>query len=703
MPHPLRHFNKPARLNRPGRAIQYLLYALLISAHGGALLADQPVSEVEVEVEDDYLTEEDVFTHIPVITGASHFPQKISNSPTSISIIDRAMIEASGALEVVDLLRLVPGFQAYFGSAGYGTANYHALPQQFANRLEVKVDGRSVYESLFNIVVWQTLGIELEDIDHIEVVRGSNTPSDGANAFNGSINIITKSPASTQGLSGRVEAGDLNTRNYSLVYSNSAEQLSYRLTLQDRSNDGFPTFQDEAVEDQSDTQHIGLRSIWTPNPLDTVEFSLGFSDTELGMTEGSGDEPDSVLRWSFDYNYQYLNWEHRLANNDSFKVLAYHNDLTINVGRSLGLFSEAFGVAPGVLIPGVEDFVVDIRIEDGRSERYELEGRYNGSIGAALRYSAGVAARFDEADSELFFTTSDSFTEEFYRAYINTEIDISSALVLNAGYLIEHTTTVGDVDSYRVSSNYHFNDNNTVRLAFNRAASAPTLLLVNEYRTIHSGENIFDVDRIPFPGLKEEELETVEIGYYGRFLKQRLTLDLKAFVEKYDDIIKDRTHGDYPQDFDNKINYRDNVVWMDVDGYEAQLDFRLTPACLIGLQYTHLNITGEHLRKTAPVRITNLEQRNSEQILNLLIAYDFSNHYSASVNYYRQTEVNYDGGAFVDDYDRLDLRLAKKFFIGKSDGKLELIAHNVLDESYLSFREFNQFERRIYGRAVINF
>ena len=45
-----------------------------------------------------------------VITPA-RLPQRLDESPSTVTVIDRAMIEASGARRLVDVLRLVPGFQ----------------------------------------------------------------------------------------------------------------------------------------------------------------------------------------------------------------------------------------------------------------------------------------------------------------------------------------------------------------------------------------------------------------------------------------------------------------------------------------------------------------------------------------------------------------------------------------------------------------
>ena len=120
---------------------------------------------------------------------------------------------------MVYLFRLVPGLQVYFYHANKPGVAYHTLGGEFSRRLEVKVDGRSVYESIFSSVEWNTLGVSLDDIDYIEVVRGSNAPADGSNAFLASINIVTRSPLVGNELTARAEIGNWGIRNSALTYT----------------------------------------------------------------------------------------------------------------------------------------------------------------------------------------------------------------------------------------------------------------------------------------------------------------------------------------------------------------------------------------------------------------------------------------------------------------------------------------------------
>lgn len=140
------------------------------------------------------VSEADVLGDIPLVNIASRFAQPLKRAPASVTIIDRALLDASGAQTWADIFRLVPGFQSYAVNGNRYGVSYHGFGKGLPNRLEVMVDGRSVYEPVFSAVVWGALGVNFDDIDHIEIVRGPSTPSQGSNALLGAVNIVTRTP-----------------------------------------------------------------------------------------------------------------------------------------------------------------------------------------------------------------------------------------------------------------------------------------------------------------------------------------------------------------------------------------------------------------------------------------------------------------------------------------------------------------------------
>ena len=106
-------------------------------------------------------------------------------------------IQHSGALNIPDLLRMVPGMNVAQVTANTWAISARGLNEEFGNELLVVVDGRNGYSPTFGGVFWDALDIPLENIERIEVIRGPGGSMWGANAVNGVINIITKTAEKT--------------------------------------------------------------------------------------------------------------------------------------------------------------------------------------------------------------------------------------------------------------------------------------------------------------------------------------------------------------------------------------------------------------------------------------------------------------------------------------------------------------------------
>jgi iron complex outermembrane recepter protein len=142
------------------------------------------------------------------VTSPSRKPQAVSQAAAAVSVITSDDIRRSAARNLPDLLRTVPGIQVANITANSWAVSARGLNGRFSNKLLVLIDGRSVYTPTFTGVYWDVQDTALEDIDRIEVIRGSGGTLWGSNAFHGVINIITKSAASTQGSSLQLGAGN---------------------------------------------------------------------------------------------------------------------------------------------------------------------------------------------------------------------------------------------------------------------------------------------------------------------------------------------------------------------------------------------------------------------------------------------------------------------------------------------------------------
>jgi len=138
------------------------------------------------------------------VTSVSKKEQKLSSVAAAIFVISPEDIRRSGATNIPDLLRMVPGLDVAQINGSTWAIGARGFNQQFSNKLLVMIDGRVVYTPNFAGVYWDTVNLPLEDIDRIEVIRGPGGSVWGVNAVDGVISIFTKKAGDTRG--GLVEA-----------------------------------------------------------------------------------------------------------------------------------------------------------------------------------------------------------------------------------------------------------------------------------------------------------------------------------------------------------------------------------------------------------------------------------------------------------------------------------------------------------------
>jgi iron complex outermembrane receptor protein len=133
------------------------------------------------------------------VTSVSRRGQKVSETAAAVFVITQDDIRRSGATSIPEILRIVPGLDVARINGNVWAITARGGNGQFANKLLVLIDGRSVYSPLFSGVYWDDQDTLLEDVERIEVIRGPGGTLWGANAVNGIINIITKHSIDTQG------------------------------------------------------------------------------------------------------------------------------------------------------------------------------------------------------------------------------------------------------------------------------------------------------------------------------------------------------------------------------------------------------------------------------------------------------------------------------------------------------------------------
>lgn len=153
----------------------------------------------------------------PVTMSATGKPQRASDVPADMTILTQDQIRRSGATRLSDILKFVPGMDVRdYGNAS-SEVSVHGYIQPSTPRLLVLVNGRQVYLEDYGYVSWNTIPVQLTEIQQIEFVKGPGSSLFGFNAVAGVINIITVDPQKTETAVFQVTGGSYSTTNYSAV------------------------------------------------------------------------------------------------------------------------------------------------------------------------------------------------------------------------------------------------------------------------------------------------------------------------------------------------------------------------------------------------------------------------------------------------------------------------------------------------------
>jgi iron complex outermembrane receptor protein len=263
--------------------------ALLVS---DALLADE---YDDFELDAPFVLDDD----IPVVLTASRLKQPRAEVPASVTVIEAAQIAAWGVRTLPELMRFVPGMSMGHGDdENNASIAYHASNPSIMRRLQVLVDGRSVFKAGIASVVWDDIPVAMEDILRIEVTRGPNAASYGANSFLGVINIVTKHPGDTLGTRVRYRNGNNGVDDAFVSYSGESNQNSYRITAQIRADDGYDgRYARNGDDDYRDSKRHGFITAYFNRPVDSttqlnMQASLKQGHTDIRRESYELDAPD---------------------------------------------------------------------------------------------------------------------------------------------------------------------------------------------------------------------------------------------------------------------------------------------------------------------------------------------------------------------------------------------------------------------------
>jgi iron complex outermembrane receptor protein len=206
------------------------------------------------------------------VTTQSKEPTQVWNTPAAIFVLTGEDIRRSGATNIPDALRLIPGVNvARVNGSRNWAVGIRGFGDQYSKYVLVLIDGRSIYSPLFGGVWWTVNNVMLEDIDRIEVIRGPGGTIWGADAVNGVINIITRNSQDTKGTLLSAGGGNVDQDTEDARYGSAHKDWTWRTNAF-----GFVRSPEFHIDGQPnyDWSRFGQAGFRTDRARNLTEFTL---------------------------------------------------------------------------------------------------------------------------------------------------------------------------------------------------------------------------------------------------------------------------------------------------------------------------------------------------------------------------------------------------------------------------------------------
>lgn len=478
----------------------------------------------------------------------------ITQASGNVYVITDEDIRHSGATDIPTLLRRIPGIEVIQMTGANYDVSVRGDNQSRANKLLVLLDGRSIYEDMQAEVIWKTIPVTLPEIKRIEVLKGPASAIYGFNAFDGVINIITKSPEEMKGVTLQFGGGEFGTITSAAIAAGREGKLGYRLSVGHDQNNEWRDRNALAFR----SNKFNLHTEYSLSGLSRLKVSGGLVD----VNRHDGPRVDTV-----DVSQQptqgYANVAYERPNFFARIWWTQFNQPSL-IGTNSALTR-----------------VIRFSNRDGSPNQslewasYNIETQHALEFGASNRLTYGLNYRHNAVSSNFL----DQFSrEDRLGFYTQDEWHATPTLTVVAGLRWDLHTEINPTYSPRVSVLYEPVQNHTFRAAMGVAYRPPTIF---ETHT-DSRATIFpsgcptvcavtSVSSLRGSGrLVPEKIISYETGYQGWYFKHRLRVRADLFFNHISDLIIQRSLTTTSFTF---VNGKE----ADIYGGEAGVEFLATP------------------------------------------------------------------------------------------------------------------------------
>jgi iron complex outermembrane recepter protein len=500
-----------ARKSRFGQAIapRLALALAFLSCCAWQLPAQAPPADLT------QLSVEDLMN--VTVTSASKKEQKLSRVAAAVFVITRDDIRNSGALNIPDLLRMVPGLNVAQINASTWAISARGFNGEFSDKLLVLLDGRSVYLPTTSGVFWDVLDVPLADIERIEVIRGPGGASWGANAVNGVINIITRRASDARGGTVSIGGGNLAQGFATAEYGDKfGSGTDYRVFGKYLNDDHQPNPSGLNDGDGWHALRAGFRTDTQLSSSDELSFTGDLYTSRAGFIRNSFPASASLApvatfsEANGSGGYLQGDWNHRISE---------QSDASLQISFDRYRLDDDLREARNTLNAEFD-------------YHFAWGGRQDVVCGAGYRYSSSTT------DGNLVVSLLPANLDtQLFSGFVQDELTLApERLWLTLGGKIEHNYYTGFGFMPTARAAWSFRQGQLLWAAVSRALRTPSSTDTSPEITLNSvgapGGPPVLLQLAPSPAFRDETEIAYELGYRSQF-SHRLSLDISAYFNVY--------------------------------------------------------------------------------------------------------------------------------------------------------------------------
>ncbi|PTQ76604.1 iron complex outermembrane receptor protein [Nitrosomonas oligotropha] len=553
------------------------------------------------------------------VTTVSRRPQKLSEVASAVFVITQDDIRRSGATNIPDALRMAPGVQVDRLGTDKWAVSIRGFTGRFANKLQVLIDGRSVYNPVFSGTLWEQQDTLMEDIERIEVIRGPAATVWGINAVNGVINIITKKAADTQGTLLTAGGGSFEQGFAGVRYGGKLnEDTPFRLYAKGFARHHTDAPSNASNRDQWQSARGGFRiDHHRGNDQFTLQgdiFSNAIGDTYDKSVISLPSSPANNVRGQNEGGNIRFRWDRTLSEQSSILLQTYYDRVRYQISPIFSFDTESFDI--------------------DAQHRFSLWERHNITWGGNYRlYHSKV---FDNGFIKL---TPEDRTNHVYSGFLRDDITlIPDRLYFNLGTRLDHNDFTGLEIQPSARLAWTPNTENTLWLSISRAVRTPARAENDATLDFLQFNNVPGLSLLPFPfkavfhgshSFQSEKLLAYETGYRHRFSPQA-SVDIAGFVNDYSEL-RDFSLGGFslstglPRQIITSV-LTDNSASALTYGFELSGDWKPTQKWRLQGNYSFIDmrISSSSLTKDFDSSVSGADTVTPQHRISLRSNYDLS-------------------------------------------------------------------------------